>query len=183
MPANLSQTPTGSNPLPGAVAYDTLKDSMGRFRTLSLFVENKHEKYPAPYSLKPYNHRGAMSMYQIYMDVGDPTEYTQAIALLGSWKHWTLLSECEWFKPLLKEWRNELETKFESDRFLEMEDVAKTHKGTPQGVSATKWLAERYSTVRKPKRGRPSKAEKKAALIEETEDDKLHQEDAERLGL
>ena len=75
-----TDTPKGVIPLPkGLAAYDTLKDSMGRFRTLSLFVEHKHDKYPAPYTLKPYNHKGAMSMYLKYMEIGDPTEYTQEI--------------------------------------------------------------------------------------------------------
>ncbi len=176
------KTPTGSNSLPPQGAFETLKDAMGRFRTKSLFVEHKHPDYSAPYTLKPYDHKGSMSMYRKYMEIGDPTEYEQAIALLGSWKHWKLLSEATWFKPLLTEWRRELKVKFESDRYHEMLDVAENSKGTPMGVQATKWLAERYSQ-QTPKRGRPSKAEKKAALKQEQDEDTLLKEEIERLGL
>ena len=177
------KVPKGTNTLPDADAYASLKDSMGRPRTQSLFVEMKHDKYPAPYTLKPYDHRGRMSMYRKYMEIGDPTEYSQAIGLLGSWKHWTQLCNCEWFKPYITEWRNELKVKFESDRYREMQEVADTCKGTPQGVQATKWLAERYSRVEAPKRGRPSKAEKAAALREATEEQELLAEEHQRLGL
>ena len=156
---------------------------MGRPRTQSLFVEMKHDKYPAPFTLKPYDHKGRMSMYRKYMEIGDPTEYTQAIGLLGSWKHWQLLTRTDWFKPYITEWRDELKTKFESDRYREMQEVADTQKGTPQGVQATKWLAERYSKVEAPKRGRPSKVEKKAAIKEAVKEDELLNEEAQRLGL
>ena len=181
--AKLKTVPKGTTALPDAAAYEHLKDSMGRFRTQSLFVEHKHEKYPAPFTLKDYDHNGGMSMYQLYMNASDPTEYTQAIALLGSWKHWQLLCNTEWFKPIVAGWRDELKVKFESDRFREMIDVTTTCKGTPQGVSATKWLAERYSRVTSPKRGRPSKAEKAQNLRKDSEEDQLLKEEAARLGL
>lgn len=174
--------PLGSKPL-GADAYEALKDSIGRYRTLSLFVEHKHDKYPAPFTLKNTDQGKAISMYRKYMEIGDPTEYGQAIALLGNWEHWVLLTNTSWFKPIVEKWREELRVKFESDRFREMQDVAENHPATPIGVQATKWLAERYSKVDKPKRGRPSKAEKQAALHQEKEEDKLLAEEAERLGL
>ena len=174
--------PTGADSLPEAAAYEHLKDTMGRFRTQSLFVEHKHESYPAPFTLKPYDHRGAKSMYILYMDAGDPTEYTQAIAMLGSWRHWTILTNTQWFKPIVMEWRDELKVKFESDRYREMVSVTEECKGTPQGVSATKWLAERYSKVSKPKRGRPSKIEKAASLQHDKEEDALVAEEAQRLS-
>lgn len=175
--------PKGTNALPDADAYASLKDSMGRPRTLSLFVEHKHDKYSAPFTLKPYDHRGRMSMYRKYMEIGDPTEYSQAIGLLGSWEHWQTLCAAKWFKPYIEKWREELRVKFESDRYREMQEVADTCKGTPQGVQATKWLAERYSNSKPAKRGRPSKAEKAAALKEQLKEEELLAEEQERLGL
>ena len=175
--------PEGDNTLPDAGAYEALKDSMGRPRTLSLFWEHRLDKYPAPFTLKPYDHKGRISMYRKYMEIGDPTEYSQAIGLLGSWEHWRTLCNAEWFKPYVEKWREELRVKFESDRFREMVDVAETNKGTPTGVQATKWLAERYSQPQVAKRGRPSKAEKARALKKELEEDELLAEEHERLGL
>ncbi len=178
-----SKTPSGSNTLPDAGAYDHLKDSQGRFRTQSLFIEYKHDSYPAPFTLKEYDHKGALSMYRKYMEIGDPTEYSQAIGLLGSWRHWEMLTNTQWFKPFVTQWRRELKVKFESDRYREMHDVAKNQGGTPQGLQASKWLAERYSDSNATRRGRPSKAEKAQALKRDKEEEKLLQEEAERVGI
>ena len=167
----------------GAAAYAHLKDSMGRFRTQSLFIERKNSKYPAPFTLKDIDHNGALSMRIIYLDTADPTEYSTAIALLGSWRHWQLLTACEFFKPYVNAWREELATKFESDRFQEMVEVSSKSQGTPAGVAATKWLADRYSKKPELKRGRPSKDEKNKLLLEESAEDKVLEEEAKRIGL
>ena len=176
LPEDLEDTLAG-----GLAAYDTLKDTVGRFRTRSLFVEYKHDAYPAPFTLQERDTDKALSMYRLYMEIGDPTEYTQAIALLGSWKHWLVLCQCDWFP--IENWRLELRTKMESDRFLEMQEVADKQKGTTQGVSATKWLADRYGVKPKTKRGRPSKEEKAVALKEELESKHDISSDAQRLGI
>ena len=182
--AKVTKIPLEDAPKDGAAAYSLLKDSMGRFRTLSLFYESRHPDYPAPFTLKDQEHKGRTSMYQKYMEIGDPTEYSQAIGLLGSWKHWVQLTSTQWFKPYITRWRDELRVKFESDRYREMREVASKQAGTPQGVQASKWLAQRYSTTPdKPKRGRPSKAEKAQHLKEEIDEQHLLQEEADRLGL
>lgn len=190
IPADMHTTPTGLTtlttltvPTPGAAAYDTLKDSMGRFRTQSLFVEMKHDKYPAPFTLKDQPHKGAVSMYEKYMEIGDPTEYATAIGLLGSWRHWEALTSTNWFKPYISRWRDELKIQLESERFREMSSIVETMPGTPQAIQATKWLAERYSKRPNTKRGRPSKAERARALKKETEEDKLLAEEAVRVGI
>ena len=182
--SNTQKGPTDPNSLPqGADAYEHLKDNQGRFRTQSLFWEKRHPNYPAPFTLKDREHKGRLSMYEKYMEIGDPTEYRTAIALLGSWKHWKLLTSSKWFEEYIVRWREELKVKFESDRFAAMEDIERSQKGTAQAMGATKWLADRYSTPKNPKRGRPSKAEKAALLKEESQEDKLLIEEAERLGL
>jgi len=172
------------NPPEGSAAYSHLKDKMGRLRTQSLFIEMKNPNYPAPFTLKDSDHKGAVSMYRKYMEIGDPTEYSTAIALLGGWRHWQVLTACEWFQPHISKWRSELQVKFESDRFQEMLEISSKQNGTPAGVAATKWLADRYSNQKNaPKRGRPSAAEKKAALKDESEEDRLLAEEAERMDL
>lgn len=169
--------------MPGADAYEHLKDLMGRYRTQSLFFEMRNPAYPAPFTLKDRDHKGSLSMYRIYMEIGDPTEYAQAIGLLGSHEHWEILSSRKWFKPYIERWRSELKTKIESERFREMKEVAENAKGTPQGIQATKWLAERYGEKVRTKRGRPSKAEKEAAIKEHIEEETILKEEAQRLGL
>lgn len=170
----------------GAAVYSHLKDSMGRFRTQSLFIEMKNSKYAAPFTLKDVDHKGATSMRMKYLEISDPTEYSTAIALLGpqGWRHWQVLTNCAWFKPHIERWRAELAIKFESDRFQEMRDVADQQKGSPAGVAATKWLADRYAgKADTKKRGRPSDDEKLRLLKEESAEDKLLAEEAERVGL
>ena len=117
------------------------------------------------------------------MEIGDPTEYTQAMSLLGSYEHWEILTTRGWFKPHIDQWREELKVKLESDRYREMKDMVDNHAGTPQAIQATKWLAERYGEKAPTKRGRPSKAEKEAALKEHIEEETILKEEAERLGL
>ena len=163
--------------------YKTLKDTIGRPRTQSLFYEMRNPDYTSPYTLKDYDHEGRLSMYKLYLEIGDPTEYEFAQQVLGSWTHWEKLSSCEWFKPYLTRWRRELKTKMESQRFQEMLDIVEKNPNSPQGIQATKWLAERYGEKKQVKRGRPSKEEKAQLLAEESEADKILAEDAERLGL
>ena len=168
----------------GADAYDHLKDVMGRFRTQSLFTEMKVKSYPAPFTLKDKDYKGALSMYRLYMEYGDPTEYSQAIGLLGSLRHWELLTSRDWFKPYITRWRDELRVRTESERFKEMKNINKTIPGTPQAIQATKWLAERYGEKKPaPKRGRPSKDEKDVALRQMIEEETTLLEEALRLGL
>lgn len=151
---------------------------MGRPRTQSLFVEHKHDSYPAPFTLKPYDHKGRLSMYLKYMEYGDPTEYSFALGCLGSWKHWETLSSAQWFKPYVEEWRKELQQKMAYERFKEMHEAA--NKGDLRG---TKWLDDKYGLKPAPKRGRPSNAEKKAHLKAVGEEQDLIKEEAARLGL
>ena len=167
--------------LSGAEAFKSLKDTQGRFRTQSLFWEMRSDKYPAPFTLKNQAHKGRVSMYEKYMEYGDPTEYRFALAVLGSWRHWQALCSSQWFEPYISQWRAELKAKCESDRWAEMKEVAKNQAGTAQGVQATKWLAERYGGDKK--RGRPSKGEKTKVLKEELAEDALIKEEATRLGL
>ena len=176
--AGTETTPKGVEDLEGSSGYEDLKDSMGRFRTQSLFVEHKHDSYPAPFTLKDKAHRGALSMYEKYMDYSDPTEYSVALGLLGSWRHWQMLCDAPWFQPFVERWRAELKTKLEYERFKEMETQAKSGN-----VRASSWLDDKYGPKTKTKRGRPSKAEKNKILREEQEDTKLIQEEATRLGL
>lgn len=178
-PVGAEDTATG----PGI--FDSFKDSQGRYRTQSLFIETPHESYPAFFTTKKQdvekNGKTYLSLYQKYMAIADPTEYQVAIQLFGSWDHWVALCRSKWFTDLLTGWREELKTKMESARYFEMlNDVG---KGTPQAIQATKWLAERYGDTKTIKRGRPSKAERALHLRQLTENSEAISEDAERIGL
>jgi hypothetical protein len=86
--------------------------------TQGLFVEFGTET--APYTLKEKNHRGRVSMYQVYMASTD--EYEAAQKLLGSWSHWKFLCELTWFTEGAPEhghsglnaWREEMKLRDQS---------------------------------------------------------------------
>jgi len=186
-----SQTPPkGGGPTVvevGPDIFEAFKDSMGRFRTKSLFIESPNPAYPAFFTLKHYDHTKDghiySSLYLKYMEISDPTEYQVAIRLFGSWDHWSSLMKSKWFMDHLNIWRAELRTKLESERFYEMKKHIADDPTSAQAQQATKWLAGRYGDGQVAKRGRPSKAEKEAALKQVTEEDKSLLEDADRIGL
>ncbi len=177
---NLAATPIGGE-VPDH-PFKGFKDAGGRFRTQSLFAEYQTDKYPAHFTLRREGRQGFINIYEKYMEIGDPTEYQVAIQLFGSWQHWTVLGNAEWFNKHLRSWRTELAVKMESDRYHEM--VENTTKDKLR-VQATKWLADRYgerkNTTRKA--GRPTKQEKEAYLAQLERDSQDLTEDARRIGL
>ena len=155
-----------------------MKDRMGRYRTQSLFIEHKNPDYPAPFTLQEHDVDGAVSLYRKYMELQDPTEYTVAKKLLGSWKHWTILAESSWFNPILEEWRAELQVSLTRQRLREMSEAAANGN-----VTASKWLDDKFGLKTTSKRGRPSNDERKAHLKAVTKEMDLLSEEAVRLGL
>ena len=152
------------------------RDKMGRYRTLSLFVETNNDSDTPVFTLKPRDHNGCKSLKQLYLSYEDPTEYSFAIEVLGSWEHWLKLSNSTWFKEYLDAWRLELEVLLRSKGIKEIRSQA-----TAGNKDAAKWLAEKGWDKRQA--GRPSKAEierekKQQASISSSLDD-----DAERIGL
>lgn len=157
---------------------------MGRYRTQSLFLElylkdTEARDLEPIFTLKSDEWKGLPSAKKIYINSNDPTEYSVAQELLGSWEHWLKLTECSWFKPYLKEWREELEVKLRSQAIKSLINTAET-KGA-KGANAAKWLAER--SWKDAKRGRFSKAELDAERKIEAGIDASVKDDLERLGL
>lgn len=170
--------------IPPTVEYfDKFKDTQGRFRTQSLFIEHKNDSYSTHFSLKKQDSQGHISLYRKYMEIADPTEYQVAIQLFGSYDHWQALCRSKWFMVHLTGWRLELKNRMESERFTEMSVKAKDPG--PMGIQATKWLAERYggSAKHTSKRGRPSNEEKAAHLIHSTREAEDTADDLKRLGM
>lgn len=84
--------------------------STGYQYTLGLFYETTlADKSTVVYTLKDRDHLGYPSLYRLYMECDDPTEYTFATTHLDNWKHWETLCGCSWFKEYVTRWRKELE--------------------------------------------------------------------------
>lgn len=96
-----------------------------------------------------------ISIRKQYLLLEDPTEYEIATKFFDSWAHWKKVRESARIKPLVDEWREELEVKLRSKGVKGV--YSKALDGDYQ---ASKWLAEKgWVPVGTKKRGAPSKEE------------------------
>lgn len=134
----------------------SFKNINGVFLLNELFYERATNKSNVVYTLKDEDHLGYPSLFRLYMEADDPTEYAFATAHLGSWSHWLQLRECSWFKPLLERWREELHLRAKA---IALAKIKKTAAGdTRDALNAQKYLIEKgYEKTPATPRGRPSK--------------------------
>lgn len=158
-------------PIPTNLSGSKFKGERGQLLTKSLFYETSLKADLALYTLKDFNHtvdgKEYPSLYLLYMGMEDPTEYGFATAHLDSWSHWEALCNCSWFKDTAARWRKELELKMMSQNVQRIRKLAESDgRGS---LDAQKYLLEKkwLSPAERPKRGRPSKEEAKAYLVEE----------------
>lgn len=108
----------GSNPHPTQYTPDeAILRPNGRYRTKSLFKD-----------FDPDNGIWTLEEFKcLYLTYQDPTEYTVAISLLGTWKHWTKVCKCISLRGWLRELRSELKVKIRSraaQALIQSENVA-----------------------------------------------------------
>jgi hypothetical protein len=88
-------------------------DSGLSFYTKAMFFQhrygNKDLKNPIKptFTLREYDHDGCYSFYKLFMAFD--SDYEAATGILGSWRHFQILSEVSWFKEKLEQWREERE--------------------------------------------------------------------------
>lgn len=155
------------------------KTDNGLYYISSLFLEKTyHDTSVVLFTLKDHDHRGYLSLYRLYIEMEDLTEYEFANKYLDGWKHWELLSGADWFQPFILRWRKELELKIKARALRAvMEESA---SGGKNAYLANKYLIEK-GWVERPtgKRGRPSNKE----ILEETFKTEDIQSDFERINL
>lgn len=161
------------------------KDSTGRWLTTGLIWEIAISgKENVMFTIKDEpitveingKKRKLKSLKKMYMECRDPTEYTFATKCLGGWQHWKRLCSSRHFKPIVEEWREELEVMLKSEGIKAMAALANENDRI-----AAKWLAEK-GWVEKAK-GRPSKVEKeKEARIDSAVMDSV-MDDLERISI
>lgn len=134
---------------------ETMLDSMGKFRTQSLFLELGYGA-EALFTLKDQDHvhEGTtyLSMKRLYLEFEDPTEYEFANEILLGWKHWHRMCENKLIRKHIDDWRDELEVKLRSRAITDA--IKEARKGHFQ---AAKWVADRGWATRGA--GRPTKQE------------------------
>lgn len=164
--------------------HKELKDKQGRYRTVSLFWELRHDGLDPVYSLKDYDHEVAGKVYpslkQIYLSYDHVVgaEYDFAMETLGSWKHWQKLNKSAHLRTYINEWKEELEIKNKANALRGMMIAAKDNDA--KGVNAAKYLAEKgYES----KKGRPSKADVERETKLQAGANKDLEADMARLGM
>lgn len=156
------------------------KNINGVFLTKELFFETALNKDNVLYTLKDHEHKGFPSLYQLYMETNDPTEYTFAMEYLGGWAHWKLLEGSTWFEPYLSRWREELHLRAKAQALAKVMKTAQADN--KDSFAAQKYLIEKgYDKAAPNTKGRPTKQqvlnEAKSIALET----KRVEEDLERL--
>jgi len=154
----------------------------GQRKLRGLFFETTlADKTGVVYTLKDRDHEGYPSLYCLYMEADDPTEYSFAIANLDGWDHWEVLCECQWFKPYIARWRRELEIRFKARSLKALQAIAAdpTHKEyhqTNKFLVTGGWKEKTRSGA-----GRPSKDEISKAARQIAEDSRDLDADLQRV--
>lgn len=148
-----------------------------------LFFETTTNPETVVYTLKDRDHNGFPSLYRLYMEESDDTEYLFAMKHLDGWEHWEMLTRCTWFEPFISRWRKELYLKKTATLLKNIEAEANS-KISKNHFAANKLLLDREweGKVPKSKRGRPSKDEVAGKLKEEAEDAKRQAADLQRIS-
>ena len=131
------------------------------------FEQTLGDKSTVQYTLKDSDHRGYPSLYRLYMELDDPTEWEVGQQLVDGWEHWEMLCACSWFKPYVERWRRELELRMKSKALARVKAEARTN--SKESFMANRYLIEKGwepKDGQKAGRGRPSKEEIKKAANE-----------------
>jgi nitrate reductase alpha subunit len=135
----------------------SFKNSVGGMYLRGLFYEETlADKSTVVYTLKDKDHEGYPSLYRLYMETRDPTEWRFATRHLDGWEHWERLCDSSWFKPYVERWRRELHLHIASESLARIMAEAKT--SSRDSFTANRYLLERgWLPKEKGVAGRPSK--------------------------
>lgn len=163
-------------------------NSLGRLLTRGLFYETApDERQYAIYTITDKDRTvGTIrfpSLYRLYMECADPTEYEFANNHLAGWAHWLMISESTWFKEYADLWRAELELKIRAQALRQIQLEART--AGKNAFQASKYLANAEWAPRASKInpvGRPTqeRIKKEAERLNQLEQDIL--DDHQRLN-
>jgi hypothetical protein len=126
-----------------------------------LFYEESDNQQSVVYTLKDRDHpvgdKTFPSLYRLYMETDDLTEWDFATKYLDGWEHWQMLCNCTWFQPFVARWRQELEVRARSRSLLRLRAVASS--SAKEAYLANKFLIERGWVPKDEKSsvGRPTK--------------------------
>ncbi len=157
------------------------KDDNGRYIVQGLFLEDRYNTDLSVFTLdgedKLYKGKLYPSLKKLYLDHGDPKEYSFARKYLFDWGHWKRICGNAILKKHVEQWREELELSLVSEGVAALIDSALNEKS----YQAAKYLADRGWD--KGERGRPSKEEVEGELKRRADADSEFNEDFQLLTL
>lgn len=167
---------------------DQLKGPNGKIRTQSLFYElSYNDPSDVIFTLKEQDveahGKHYVSLHQLYVSMvpADPTEYSFAMTVFGSWDIWSAICKSPLVKPYVNKWRKEVEVKVKSQAIQAIAEEMRS--GGRSSFSAAKLLLEKGWLDK----DTASQAKRKLEAKEEEEQNKqalsLLSEDAARLGI
>lgn len=176
-------------PLTFSVDKSRLTNSNSRNLTLGLFFETSlrgetPEGRSCVYTLKDKDHTvdgiTYPSLYRLYMEEEDLTEYNFANKYLNGWSHWLEISNATWFKEYAKRWREELYLKISARALNQIKALSKTT--SRDAFAAQRYLIEKGWLPKDEKsRGRPTKEQVQQEAKRQAQDQTFLKEDFARL--
>lgn len=149
-----------------------------KYLTQSLFYETGKGDDRALFTTKRKHHKGYVSLYKLYMEIADPTEYLFAKAAFGSWEQWKRVKNNKLLSKLMKihEWEEELEIRIRSL------GIKATILAASEGkTDAAKYIAEKKWDKRRA--GRPTNEEVLRETVIARKLDKETEDELQRLGI
>jgi hypothetical protein len=159
-----------------AYANHKFRDTNGRRLYKKLFFETTlggEDKSKVLYTLKDFDHEGFPSLYRLYMQEADPTEYIFATKYFDSFDHWKNLTGRPWFKEIVARWREELDVSIRAAALKRI--IAESKSASKNAFTANKYLLEK-GWIQNGK-GRPSKEAIQAAAKEEAQKSQVLEDD------
>ena len=157
------------------------KDDKGRYIVQGLFLEDRYNTDLAVFTFdgedKTYKGVVYPSLKRIYLEHGDPKEYSFARKYLFDWNHWQRLCKNAIVGKHINDWRTELELSLISEGVSALVDLALNEKS----YQAAKYLAE--CGWKKEKVGRPSKEQIDGELKRQADIEKEFEDDFQLLNL
>lgn len=176
------------NPLTGTFRnqdYSSkFRNAQNQLKTRALFVDQvtSGDYSNALYTLKDQDDNQYPSLYRLYMETEDLTEYEFALKYFESWDHWVIITLSNFMKPFITKWRNELDLKIRAKALKNIRREADDPK-SKNSFGANKILIDRsWENKKVPVRGRPSNQEVNNQLKNMADEAKRLEEDFARIN-
>lgn len=154
-----------------------------RFTRLLFWEEATTEKTYVLYTLKRQDYKGYPSIYRLYMEMEDTSEFDFANKYFEDYEHWQIICEADWMSWRIAKWRIELQTKLKARALNVIKDEA--FSGSRSALQAAKFLLEKGWVDAK--ESKLSKKQQKEAIKNEAKrqsnQNENIQETMDRIGL